>query len=221
MSRVQQLLAGARIPDGDHVPPDIVPVGGGPGRPRAADPARDPGERRADGQLEVLCELLLARYAHTALRSFLTDRLPEPLGARLVGCVLQLADDEDGARAWWQYAAGAEDELSPYCLHLQHRKYGDRDAAEWWLDRSRVERWAGVAGRPQGVRLAFDVTFPAMLDLLAGLRPQLEERSRDAVVEALLEFIPDAVAPGHARHPAFDLPVPGPGFAERIRALLS
>ncbi|WP_166027039.1 hypothetical protein [Streptomyces chilikensis] len=223
MSRVQRLLAGAWIPDGDRVPQDVVPIGGGPGRPRVPDPARDPEERRADGQLAVLCELLLAHYAHTALRSFLTDRLPEPLGARLVGCVLQLADDEDGARAWWQYAAGAEDELSPYCLHLQHRKYGEQDAAELWLDRSPVERWTGAGGgRPPGVRLAFDVTFPAMLDLLAGLRPQqLGERERDAVVEALLEYIPHAVAPGHARYPAFDLPVPGPGFAERVRALLS
>ncbi|MER5477757.1 hypothetical protein ABT026_12395 [Streptomyces sp. NPDC002734] len=227
MSRVQQLLAGAWIPDGGAMPPDIVPTGGGPGVPRVRDPLRDPqqdaAEQRAGGQLVALCEMLLARYAYTELRSFLTDRLPEPVGARLVGCILQLADDEDGARAWWQYAAGAEDELSPYCLHLQHRKDGEGDLAKWWLDRSRVDRWNGLGGRPRDVRLAFDLNFPELLEILAGLRPRNGERDRDRgeVIEALLEYVPDAIAPGHARYPAFDLPVPEPGFADRVRALLS
>lgn len=228
MSRVQQLLAGAWIPDGDLTPPDIVPTVGGPGVPQLRDPLndphRDPAERRAGGQLLALCEMLVSRYAHTELRSFLTDRLPEPVGARLVGCILQLADDEDGARAWWQYAAGAEDELSPYCLHLQHRKDGEGELAKWWLDRSRVDRWNGLGGRPRDVRLAFDLNFPDLLEILAGLRPQNGERrgrDRDEVIESLLEYVPDAVAPGHARYPAFDLPVPEPGFADRVRALLS
>ncbi len=207
----------------ERVPRDVVPYSEGWRSPRTPlDREERERERQAGRRLAALCEVVLDHHAETGLRSFVTDRLPDPLGGLLVGCALQLADDEDGARAWWRYAAAAEDELSPYCLHLQHQKYGEREAAAWWLARSEVDRWTMRGKLAQGSRHSFgNVTFPGHLLLLAaGVRTE-GRPARAALVEALCEYIPAAVVDGHAEHLELDLPLPEPGFADRIRGLLA
>ncbi len=122
---------------------------------------------QAGRRLVALCEAVLDHHAETAPRSFVTDRLPDPSGALVVGCALQLADD-DGARAWWQYAAAADEGLSPYRLHLQHQKYREGKVAGWWLARCEVDRWTMRGKLAQGPWHGFgSVTFAGHLLLLA------------------------------------------------------
>ena len=61
----------------------------------------------------------------------LTEQLPGPEGAWILGCLLHLAGAEDGARYGWQYAAGAGDRGASYCLSLHHRARGDDRAADF------------------------------------------------------------------------------------------
>ncbi|MFI9628827.1 hypothetical protein [Streptomyces sp. NPDC052042] len=50
----------------------------------------------------------------------------------MLGCILQLAEAEEDARFWWQYAAGAGDAASSYCLYLHHLALGERGEVRWW-----------------------------------------------------------------------------------------
>jgi hypothetical protein len=53
-------------------------------------------------------------------------------GARTFGCLLHLYGDADGARFWWQFAAGAGDDAAEYCLFLDHSQCGEFHDAEHW-----------------------------------------------------------------------------------------
>lgn len=65
-------------------------------------------ESSAADDLQTLCETVITHTgALTDLRIFLARALPEPSGARVLGCMLQLSEREESARFWWQYAAGA------------------------------------------------------------------------------------------------------------------
>nr|BBJ56361.1 hypothetical protein SAVMC3_89900 [Streptomyces avermitilis] len=46
--------------------------------------------------------------------------------------MLQLTDTDEGARFWWQYAAGAGQAAAAYCLYLHHLALGESDTADWW-----------------------------------------------------------------------------------------
>ncbi|SHN37588.1 hypothetical protein SAMN05216499_15414, partial [Actinacidiphila paucisporea] len=75
--------------------------------------------------LQVLCETVVNHTASTSLTDLVTESLPAPRGARLVGCILQLTDAQDSARLWWQYAAGAGDNPAGYLLYLYHLSRGE------------------------------------------------------------------------------------------------
>ncbi|MFH9125735.1 hypothetical protein [Streptomyces globisporus] len=59
-------------------------------------------------------------------------------GARVLGCILQLAESEESARFWWQYAAGAGDPAASSCLYLHHRALGEHAPARWWHDQTEL-----------------------------------------------------------------------------------
>ncbi|WFB10365.1 hypothetical protein LRS74_27495 [Streptomyces sp. LX-29] len=60
------------------------------------------------------------------------SRRIDPEGALVFACVLYLADYEDAAQFWWQFAAGAGSSTSAYCLYLLHMRRGElRDAEHW------------------------------------------------------------------------------------------
>ncbi|MER6610732.1 hypothetical protein ABT282_33765 [Streptomyces sp. NPDC000927] len=75
---------------------------------------------------------MVTRTGLHPLDDFITPRLPEPPGAQVLGGILQLAESEENARFWWQYAVGAGDPASSYCLHLHHLALGERSEARWW-----------------------------------------------------------------------------------------
>ncbi|ATL81804.1 hypothetical protein SMALA_1570 [Streptomyces malaysiensis subsp. malaysiensis] len=167
--------------------------------------------------LHTLCEAIMARPdALTQLRDFLTRRILEPPGSRVLGCVLQLAGHEDHAQFWWQFAAGAGDPAAAYCLYLHHMALGEDGQAhawlEWWHEQAgndippvtdTVEDWA-----------ATDHEMAAALRILHGLkRGQEVPPATTAVIHYVaraVDFIDD---------PDIDLPLPEPGFADRIEDL--
>lgn len=69
---------------------------------------------------------------HRRCRVALSNSQPAPRGAGLVGCILQLTDDQDSARLWWQNA-GAGEKSAGYLLYLHHLARGETTTADWWL----------------------------------------------------------------------------------------
>lgn len=88
--------------------------------------------------LRILCEMIVT-HDLTKLAQFLSSRIPEPDGAMVLGCVLQLAGREDSARFWWQFAAGAGDQKAACCLYLHHTALGELREAELWHRYSGLE----------------------------------------------------------------------------------
>jgi hypothetical protein len=76
--------------------------------------------------------LLLSPTADRDLADFIDDHFAHQAGARTFGCLLHLCGDADGARFWWQFAAGAGDDAAEYCLFLDHAQCGEFYDAEHW-----------------------------------------------------------------------------------------
>ncbi|MFC8349775.1 hypothetical protein [Streptomyces sp. NPDC057280] len=215
MTPIDQLLARARLLDHRVVPRDIVPTTATllPALPVLS---ADPEQERAAGELKTLCETVLAHTTPALLQAFITEHLPEPPAARVLGCALQLADDQDSARSWWQYAAGAGDDLAPYCLYLQHLGHGDTDAADWWLHQSHIDE---DTDEPDPHVPDYDDSFPTVLRVLTQL--DATTRPRTEVADAVMHYVPAAVALGYLDHPDFDMPLPPEDFAEQLGILLA
>ncbi|OKI06227.1 hypothetical protein A6A06_37650 [Streptomyces sp. CB02923] len=232
MTSIEQLLARALLLDTPTVPRDIVPRKdpGAAFLPEAAETrvapdvhSRNGADRMAARDLRTLCETVLAHTTTACLQGFVTDHLPEPPGARVLGCILQLTDDEDSARAWWQYAAGAGDDTASYCLYLQHLTLGDTEAAAWWRRQTPLgarpapEAVSHLPGSPEPIR-NLDASFPTVLRVLTRLARA--DRPRTEAVDAVMHYVPGAVALGYIDNPDFELPLPS-DFADHITILLA
>lgn len=133
-------IRAAALPDTPGPNSARPPVGQTPSAPPAAPapqalPSQAPptDERSAADDLQTLCETVITHTDALAdLEEFLARALPEPPGARVLGCMLQLCAREESARMWWQYAAGAGDTAASYCLYLHHRALGEHGVADWW-----------------------------------------------------------------------------------------
>ncbi|NYS17542.1 hypothetical protein HFP43_02525 [Streptomyces sp. SJ1-7] len=109
----------------------------------------EPTAAEAAENLHNLCAAVVTcSTALPTLRTFLTPQLPEPPGARVLGCILQLAESEENARFWWQYAAGAGDPAASYCLYLHHRALGEHAPARWWHEQTELLRNTPSTDRP-------------------------------------------------------------------------
>ncbi|MEU3511132.1 hypothetical protein ABZ733_25230 [Streptomyces longwoodensis] len=174
-------------------------------RPRPA-PSRLPRESHpAARDLRALCEALLSRPgALQGLGAFLGSQLPEPSGARILGGILHLAGCEDSARFWWQYAAGAADPVSSYCLYLHHRSLGEDQEADWWL--RHTELTPATLSRE-----ATELEVATALNVLTALR-----RGRHGLPEALralVEYVPAVVG---FVDDDLELPLPDGDLAEIV-----
>lgn len=216
-----------------------------PGTPALPAPApEEPTEHQAAQDLQTLCETVLTRdTALRALDTFLTPQLPEPPGARVLGCILQLAESEEDARFWWQYAAGAGDPAASYCLYLHHLALGEHGEARWWYEQTTQIQGAPPSTddfsepeltpddftkaeldlAPRDARIVSDALnavtstdaslLPTVLRILNALKTDYSPVP--AMVGAVLDYVPAAV--GHVDD--FELPLPAPGFTDHIRAL--
>ncbi|GAB2938627.1 hypothetical protein [Streptomyces heilongjiangensis] len=237
---LDDLLARARLLETPVIPHDIVP--GALGHDPLVGGARQHDRTRtmAARDLRTLCETVLAHTTSDSLQEFVTEHLPEPPGARVLGCVLQLADAADSARSWWQYAAGAGDDLASYCLYLQHLVLGDADAAAWWREQTNIGTRPSpepltasheAAGAPTAydtgvpaaydacVPVAYDASFPTVLRALTHLDRTALPRTE--LADAVMHYVPGAVTLGYVDNPDFELPLPRPDFAEHMTMLLA
>lgn len=196
----------------------------------AAGGGADGTVREAARDLRSLCEAVVTASAVTSLGDCVTRVLPEPPGARVLGCILQLNGAQDSARFWWQYAAGAGDTSASYCLHLHHLSLGERGEASWWQRQA-----SGAAGpvadaddQGGGPEPGFprdhppvhtDRSVPTMLRVLSRLKVSEREAggpARPAVVRVVMEYVASAVS---YVDPDLELPLPGADFTDHIRVL--
>ncbi|MFE2750172.1 hypothetical protein ACFXKX_38760 [Streptomyces scopuliridis] len=125
------------------------------------------------------------------LADFITEQVPAPRGAWILGCVLQLADAEDGARFWWQYAAGAGDDTASYCLYLHHLARGDSHAAAFWREQTGIDTPQETnATSPAGDDAAADslsvgTSIPTVLRILSRLTPAAGRGHSEATVAVM------------------------------------
>lgn len=231
MSAIDQLLARARLHHHPDVPDDAVPHDDGtcPDHlPAAPLPTcSDHTDPAAARQLHTLCETAVTAVTPDVL-AFLTDQIPDHHSAWLLGCALHLAGIEDGARFWWQYAAGDGHPPACYTLSLHHRVRGEQHAAAFYAQQTGLDLTpeAGasetltVAGTCPPTDIRFDAGVSTVLRILSELAAP-GYRRRPHRIDALTNYVADAVTPHYNRHPNIELPVPEPRFADRIDFLLN
>ncbi|MFE1444404.1 hypothetical protein [Streptomyces sp. NPDC058739] len=229
MTPIEDILSRALLVRERALPADTVtPAPTTPARP---DTPTDTTPNTAAADLEALCETLVSHTPPAAVARFLTDQVPEPRSALVLACVLQLQDTCEGARFWWQFAAGAGEPAAAYCLYLHHLARGEDDAAHWWHrqtddvqppppppapdpdDPGLALPWHGDH------RLTASSSTTTILRLLRHVSRQTV-RPRTAAVASLMAYIPSAVTAGYLREPEAELPVPGDEFAHHITRLL-
>ncbi|MEU7132482.1 hypothetical protein [Streptomyces sp. NPDC046261] len=151
--------------DGLRSTPRVVVVS----RPPAwTEPARGggcDGDRAWSDLTSMSLVVLHAPSADRDLERFVQARYADRTGALVFACLLHLADHGDGARFWWQFAAGAGDCTAEYCLFLDHARRGEHHDADLWGDRSVCHDFAPdrlwgdrAAAATAAVRLPHDFT---------------------------------------------------------------
>ncbi|MER5766285.1 hypothetical protein [Streptomyces sp. NPDC001985] len=229
MTALDHLLARALLRDDPYVQSDLIPhqdISLALDTPCWHPPgthSRHRTSHTAARDLRTLCETLITHTA-ASLQDFLTDRMPGPRGARVLGCILQLAGDDAGARFWWQYAAGAGDDTAAYCLHLHHLALGETHAAAWWSEQTRLDtetapQTADFPWLPELTR-DLDTSTPTVLRLLGQLLRRTG-RCRTEIIEAVVEYITDSSAVAYNDNPDIEMPLPGPDFADHITILFA
>ncbi|MER5757225.1 hypothetical protein [Streptomyces sp. NPDC002088] len=229
MPPIDALLARARLVHHPSVPADTVAYedctyldsGHAAVTPLPEEPTADTAAVR---DLDHLCDVVVTTAAPGALQ-FLTDQLPEPRGAWLLGCALHLAGVDDGARFWWQYAAGAGHTPAAYCLSLHHHARGETHAAAFWYDQTGLEAaddsdTLTVTGACTQHEFRFDASIPTVLRILSHLATP-GQRPRTHRADAITNYVAQAVTHGQRRHPGIEIPVPEPRFADRVSFILA
>ncbi|MER7898888.1 hypothetical protein ABTX62_22945 [Streptomyces sp. NPDC096046] len=232
MTRIDDLLSRALLVRERTVPRDIVPTPA-TRTPPPGDPAHTSTPNGAAEDLRSLCQTLVTHTPPTQIADFVTDQVPEPRSALVLACVLQLTDTDEGARFWWQYAAGAGQAAAAYCLYLHHLALGEEDTADWWHRQTDDVQPAPESATPAEEPDAgctrdwhpanHRITSTSTTTILRILRHLSKQtvRSQSTAVTNLMAYIPGVVTAGYLSEPDTELPLPGPGFAHRINALLT
>ncbi|MFF4138549.1 hypothetical protein ACFY1B_45570 [Streptomyces mirabilis] len=125
MTGIEELLARALLVRERTVPRDVVPYPAPPAvdARHAGTPEQNSQSNAAEQDLHALCETLVLHTPPATVVKFVTDQIPEPRSALVLACVLQLTDTAEGARFWWQYAAGAGQAAAYWMAsrHVRHR----------------------------------------------------------------------------------------------------
>lgn len=96
-------------------------------------PRRPPRHAQAAMDLHTLSSVVIHDHdASNYVSRLVNDRRIDPDGALIFACLLDLAQHEEGAQFWWQFAAGAGSATSAYCLYLMHLRRGEQRDAEHW-----------------------------------------------------------------------------------------
>ncbi|MEV7289746.1 hypothetical protein AB0O01_35220 [Streptomyces sp. NPDC093252] len=259
MTAIDQLLARARLhprpripddthphdpapyPDHDDLAPPARPVPDahphsaatpGPGhRGTAGNPHRQSGPTGDTGSsqdLLILCTTALDTIRGDTL-DFLTDQMPDLHSAWLLGCALHVAGINNGARFWWQYAAGDGHPPACHTLSLYHRSRGEAHAAEFYHRQARQNTTIPepgtdtltIVGTSPPECVSFDAGLPTVLRTLNRLTTVFGARPMRHSINALTHYVAENAARHYARHPGIEIPVPEPHFAEQVEWLLT
>ncbi|GAA2322538.1 hypothetical protein OKJ48_04580 [Streptomyces kunmingensis] len=228
MTRIEDILSRALLARDRTVPRDIVPTTCPTARQAQTAPDAPVGttaEGDAAEDLRALCETLVSHTPATDVADFVTEQVPQPRSALALACVLQLTDTDDGARFWWQYAAGAGQPAAAYCLYLHHLAQGEDATADWWhrqTDDVEPVPDSPAAAQPgtPGPDQPHSTSTTTILRILRHLSKH-SVRPRTTAVTHLMAYMPTAVTIGYLREPDMDLPLPGPDFAHHVSELLT
>ncbi|WCD89634.1 p-hydroxybenzoate hydroxylase transcriptional activator [Streptomyces xanthophaeus] len=179
-----------------------------------SDPARDCplDAERARRDLKAAClASVCAPEAQARLGSFVAHAHTDLAGAVVFGCLLHLSGMREGARFWWQFAAGSGSPWTApaaYCLFLDHSRRGEHHDAGLWA------RELGRRGfRPSGPRDLREVRLCAQAAVLRFVEqsddPDLGPvpLPRPGLPGVLAAFLPPRAAPAPS---APDRPAAGP-----------
>lgn len=199
------------------------------------DPARDVplDSERAGHDLKAAClASVCAPKARERLDAFQAGNHADLPGAVVFGCLLHLAGLREGARFWWQFAAGSgrsRTTHAAYCLFLDHSRRGEHHDARIWARELGRRRFRPGAPRDlREVRLCAQAAVLRYVDQLddPDLGPvPLPKPGLSGVLEA---FLPPSAAPvrpprpgaGPLRHPSLTAAARGtvvqPGGGEAL-----
>ncbi|WP_405467511.1 hypothetical protein [Streptomyces canus] len=226
MSTIDDLLAQSLLLPRSHAPSDVVPYEDGADDDLLLwdSDGYDAADDSAAQSLAALCEAVVTHCFADQLADFLTDQIPQPRTARILGCVLYLAGVDTGARFWWQYAAGAEDAPASYCLYLQHLAHGEPHAAALWQAQAGAyapQDDADLAEHAPALDMMTpDTSLTTVLRVLSHLTRTTPPRHTPAA-RAVIEFVASAVVGGYSRHPDLEIPLPGHYFAEQLEVVIA
>ncbi|GHB75794.1 hypothetical protein GCM10010377_77830 [Streptomyces viridiviolaceus] len=228
MTAIDQLLARARLHPQPDVPDDTIPYEDTPYPAQLPDTAAptgtDSNDQAAARHLYTLCETAAGTVTPDTL-AFLTDQVPDLHSAWLLGCTLHLAGIEDGARFWWQYAAGDGHAPACYTLALHHLARGEHHAAAFYhrqapADIPHESETLTVSGTCPPRKISFDSSLSTVLRILTQLSTP-GQRRRPHRIDALTNYVADTVTRHYIRNPSIEIPVPEPRFADRVGWLLT
>ncbi|MFK4071953.1 hypothetical protein [Streptomyces sp. NPDC029674] len=226
MSTVDALLAQSLLLHQPHVPSDVVGHDDldytrlTEGFLLRDDDGPELADDRAAQSLTALCEAVVAHCTIEQFVDFLTEQVPQPRTAWILGCTLQLAGADAGARFWWQYAAGAGDvPAASYCLYLQHLACGDAYAAALWQDQASTHspQEGGTIDTddqaPAYQVMTADTSLATLLRVLSRLSRTIP---RTQAAQAVIEFVAASVTASYNQHPDLEFPVLDPEFVEQL-----
>ncbi|BCM71222.1 hypothetical protein EASAB2608_06556 [Streptomyces sp. EAS-AB2608] len=219
MTAIDDLLARSALLKNPRIPADTVPcldTRPVPTTPpdRSSILANDTfADATAAEHLRSLCEVAVTHTSPSQITDFITEQLPGPEGAWILGCLLHLAGAETGARYWWQYAAGAGDRGAGYCLSLHHRAHGDDQTADFWLDQADDST---DTHSDEGCAASTATVLRMIVQMTAH-----SDRTFSDTTLAVMSYTTAAVSDGYRRHPDVEIPAPGPHFAEMLQIILA
>ncbi|WP_344022486.1 IclR family transcriptional regulator domain-containing protein [Streptomyces luteireticuli] len=179
------------------------------------DPRRDPLVDAEDAWRNLNAVALLVLRSPDAadgLGRLAAHGPVDEAGVLVLACLLYLLGEHEGARFWWQLAAGAGCDRAVYCLFLDHAREGAYDDAELWARR------LAPSGASPGDLFGEQPPAPAATalppDLLGHLAPHDHEDlgavpvPGDGLPAAVRELTRGPSAPGRP-WPALPLDSPG------------
>ncbi|WP_438289582.1 hypothetical protein [Streptomyces sp. HUAS TT7] len=143
------------------------------------------------------------------------DTARDPGGPLAFACLPVLADKEEGAQFWWQFAPGAGNATSALCLYLLHLRRGELRDAQYW-----ARQLALLQSEPcQYMPVPHEVVTDAGTPMSVSVRYQLPSANQ-AVPEAAVKDAVEDLDIGQ-----FDdfgpIPQPGPDLADQWADLVA
>lgn len=122
----------------------------------------------------------------------------EPEGGLVIGCLLHLIGNTDGAIFWWRYAADGDIKQAAFCLYLFHVSCAEYRDAEYWRMKCR-----GVSDSTlKGEIYKKSEPVPVAENVRRTLLDQCQRTGHPQLPHAVEEVLNTAVGDGDLRDPS-------------------